>query len=218
MVVTVRFTIRETSLPRWNKQGIKIYDWFLAYYCGVKLLEYSMRKFETSQKDESRSQSADPSKAYRKPSRAGLHNWERWKGQIFNIYLPRATKVYFYSMWRFRCGMEETSERQLLKRGWAFATIVTIEKALAGRKKCFRGPHAARGPYVVQACSRAFNCSLFACFLLFQTGKNRMQLNNRVKRCGVNNQNRCQKVLNRGLKFSQRDLTFWKFDNIFTDL
>jgi len=40
MVVTVRFTIRVTSLPRWNKQGIKICDWFLAYYtCGVKLLE-----------------------------------------------------------------------------------------------------------------------------------------------------------------------------------
>ena len=40
MVVTVRFTIRVTSLPRWDKQGIKICDWFLAYYCGVKLLEY----------------------------------------------------------------------------------------------------------------------------------------------------------------------------------
>jgi len=32
MTVTVRFTIRVTSLPRWNKQGIKICDWFLAYY------------------------------------------------------------------------------------------------------------------------------------------------------------------------------------------
>ena len=41
MVVTVRFTIRVISLPRWNKQGIKICDWFLAYCtCGVKLLEY----------------------------------------------------------------------------------------------------------------------------------------------------------------------------------
>ena len=57
-------------------------------------------------------------------------------------------------------------------------------------------------------CSRAFTCSLFACFLLFQTGKNRMQLNCRVKRYGVKNQNRRQKVLNGGLKFSQRDLTF----------
>ena len=41
MVVTVRFTIRVTSLPRWSEQGIKICDWFLAYFtCGVKLLEY----------------------------------------------------------------------------------------------------------------------------------------------------------------------------------
>ena len=40
MIVTVRFTIRVTSLPTWNKQGIKICDWFLAHYCGVKLLEY----------------------------------------------------------------------------------------------------------------------------------------------------------------------------------
>jgi len=40
MVVTVQFTIRVTSLSRWNKQGIKICDWFLGYYtCGVKLLE-----------------------------------------------------------------------------------------------------------------------------------------------------------------------------------
>ena len=75
-----------------------------------------MRKFETSQKEESRAQSADSSKAYRKPS-------------------------------------------------------------------------------------RAFNCSLFACLLHFQTGKNRMQLNYRVKRCGVKNQNRRQKILNRGLNF-----------------
>jgi len=66
--------------------------------------------------------------------------------------------------------------------------------------------------------SRAFNCSLFACFLLFQTGKNRMQLNYRVKRCGVKNQKLRLKVLTRGLKFSQGDLTFWKFDKIFTDL
>jgi len=66
--------------------------------------------------------------------------------------------------------------------------------------------------------SRAFNCALFACFLLFQIGKNRMQLNYRIKRCGVKNQNCRQKVLNIGLKFSQGDLTFWKFDKIFTDL
>ena len=107
MVVTVRFTIRVTSLPRWNKQGIKICDWFLAYYtCEVKLLECRYAQVETSQKEESRAQSADSSKAY---------NWKP---------------------------------------------------------------------------SRAFTCSLFACFLLFQTGKNRMQLNCRVKRYVVKNQNR----------------------------
>jgi len=69
-----------------------------------------MRKFETSQKEESRAQSADSSKAYRKPS-------------------------------------------------------------------------------------RPFNCSRFACFLLFQTGKNRMQLNCRAKRCEVKNQNRRKKSI-----------------------
>ena len=80
-------------------------------------LNTDMRKFETSQKEESGAQSADSSKAYRKPS-------------------------------------------------------------------------------------RVFNCSLFACFLLFQTGKNWMQLNCRVKRCGVKNQNRRQEFLNKGFKFS----------------
>jgi len=49
--------------------------------------------------------------------------------------------------------------------------------------------------------SRAFNCSRFTCFVLFQTGKNRMQLNCCVKRCGVKNLNRRQKVLSRGLNF-----------------
>jgi len=33
--------------------------------------------------------------------------------------------------------------------------------------------------------SRAFNCSVFTFFLLFETGKNRMQQNYRAKRCGV---------------------------------
>ena len=55
--------------------------------------------------------------------------------------------------------------------------------------------------YIENLLTRAFTCSLFACFLLFQTGKNRVQLNCRVKRCGVKNQNRRQKVLNRGLNF-----------------
>ena len=119
MVVTVRFTIRVTSLPRWNKQGIKIFfiDSLLITPVEWSYLNTDMHKFETSQKEESRAQSADSSKAYRK-------------------------------------------------------------------------------------LSRAFNCPLFACFFLFQTGKNRMQLNYRVKRCGDKNQNLRQKVLNRGLKFS----------------
>jgi len=50
--------------------------------------------------------------------------------------------------------------------------------------------------------SRAYNSSLFAYFLLFQPGKNRMQLNCGLKRCGVKNQNRRQEVLKRGFKFS----------------
>jgi len=57
----------------------------------------------------------------------------------------------------------------------------------------------------------------FACFLLFQTGKNRTQLS-REKMWSLKNQNRRQKVLNRGFKFAQGDFTFWKFDEIFTDL
>jgi len=118
MVVTVRFTIRVTSLHRWNKQEIKtVIDSLLITPVEWSYLNTDMRKFETSQKEESRAQSADSSKAYRKPS-------------------------------------------------------------------------------------RAFTCSLFACFLLFQPGKNRMQLNCRVKRCGIKNQNRRQEVLNRGFKFS----------------
>jgi len=39
--------------------------------------------------------------------------------------------------------MEEIIERQSLIRGRAFAAFSTIEKALAGRKKSFSGPHAA---------------------------------------------------------------------------
>jgi len=46
--------------------------------------------------------------------RTGLHNSRNSKGQIININLPRAAKVYFTSMWRFRCCVEEILERQLL--------------------------------------------------------------------------------------------------------
>jgi len=47
--------------------------------------------------------------------------------------------------------MEEILERQSLVRGRDFATFSTIEKALAGRNKSFRGS------YVVQVCTIAFN-------------------------------------------------------------
>jgi len=117
MVVIDRFMIRVTSLPKWNKQGIKICDWFLAYYtCGVQLLEYRYAQVWNIAKRRKQRQSADFSKAYRKPS-------------------------------------------------------------------------------------RAFNCSLFACFLLFQTGKNRMQLNYCVKRCGGKIRTVARKSWIGGLKF-----------------
>jgi len=44
--------------------------------------------------------------------------------------------------------VEEILEQQLPILGRAFGTFSTIEKALAGRRKGFRGP------YVVQACVR----------------------------------------------------------------
>jgi len=40
--------------------------------------------------------------------------------------------------------MDEILERQLRIRGGTFATFSTIEKALAGRKKSFRGLHVTR--------------------------------------------------------------------------
>jgi len=118
MVVTVRFTICVTSLPRWNKQGIKICDWFLAYYtCGVKLLEYRY-------------------------------------AQLWNI----------------------AKRGKQSPIGWFLS-------------KAYRKP------------SRAFNCSLFARFLLFQTGENRMQLNHRVKRCGIKIRTVARKSWIGGLNF-----------------
>jgi len=53
--------------------------------------------------------------------------------------------------------MGEILERQLLIRGRAFATFSAIEKALGGRKKSFCGPHVARGPFIVQACSSPYS-------------------------------------------------------------
>jgi len=52
--------------------------------------------------------------------------------------------------------MEEILELRLLIRDRAFAIFSTIEKVLACRKKSLGGPHAARGPYVVQACYKVF--------------------------------------------------------------
>jgi len=44
----------------------------------------------------------------------------------------------------FRCSKDEILERQLLIRRRAFATFRTIEKALAGGKKSFRGSHVVQ--------------------------------------------------------------------------
>jgi len=79
-------------------------------------------------------------------STSGLHNSESLKGQIININLLQATYVYFSSMWRFRCSMEEILE-QLLIRGQAFATFSTIEKALTGCKKRFCKPSVVQAGY-----------------------------------------------------------------------
>jgi len=56
-------------------------------------------------------------------------------------------------MKRFRCSIKEISERQLLIRSRDSATFYATDKALVGCKKSIRWQHAARGPYVVQACS-----------------------------------------------------------------
>ena len=55
-------------LHLWSEVVITPVEW--------SYLNTDMRKFETSQKEESRAQSTDSSKAYRKPSRAALLN--RW--------------------------------------------------------------------------------------------------------------------------------------------
>ena len=75
MVVTVRFTIRVSPLHIWNKQ-----DSLLIMPVEWSYLNTDMRKFETSQKEESKAQSADSSKAYRKPSRA-------FNGSLFACFL-----------------------------------------------------------------------------------------------------------------------------------
>jgi len=69
---------------------------------------------------------------YRK---TGLHSSESSRGQMINIYMPRAASLFI---------LEEILERQLLIPRRTFATFFTIQKALA----------AACGPYVVQACRK----------------------------------------------------------------
>jgi len=54
----------------------------------------------------------------------------------YQYKFPAGRKGLFY----FDAGIEQ----QLLSRGRAFAAFSTIEKALAGGKKSFHGPHAAR--------------------------------------------------------------------------
>jgi len=54
--------------------------------------------------------------------------------------------------------MEEILERQLLIRGRAFATFSKIEKALAGRKIGFSGPHAVPGPLLCRPALMIANC------------------------------------------------------------
>ena len=53
------------------------------------------------------------------------------------------------------------------------------------------------------------------CFLHFETGENRTQLNCRVKRLRFKKQNRRQKVLNRGFKFAQGS---WHSENLIKSL
>jgi len=57
---------------------------------------------------------------------------------------------------------EEIMEQHLLIRGRDFAAFSTIEKPLAGRKKTFRGPNAARWSYGVQACTKPLTKKPFA--------------------------------------------------------
>ena len=112
MVVTVRFTIRVTSLPRWNKQGIKICDWFLAYYtCGVKLLEYRYAQVWNVAKKESRVKSADSSKAY-------IEN-------LLELLLVHYSRVsYFFGLVRIECNETvawkdmELKIRTVARRSW----------------------------------------------------------------------------------------------------
>ena len=83
-----------------------------------------------------------------------LHNSKSPKGQIISINL-RAAKRDFVVVWT-----KLWKQISLLLRGGASATFSTLEKALAGSDKNFRGPHAARGQYVVQSWHNPFRSCL----------------------------------------------------------
>ena len=66
-----------------------------------------------------------------------LHNSESSKGQIININLPRAAKIYFISVWRFRCSMEEIRKGKLIIWSRAFATFLQFRKLSRATRKSF---------------------------------------------------------------------------------
>ena len=89
---------------------------------------------------------------HQKLSKAGLHNSETSEGQIMNINLPRASKVYFISMWGFRCKIWKKYSGYLFEVK-LLQTLSTIEKALAGRKKSFGGPCVVQAVCCAEALS-----------------------------------------------------------------
>jgi len=72
-------------------------------------------------------------------SRSGLHNSGKLEGPNYQHKFAEGRKNLFH--FNVELSMEEILEGQFLIRGRVFATFSTIEKALAGRKKCFREPH-----------------------------------------------------------------------------
>ena len=75
-------------------------------------------------------------------SRPSLHNSNSSKGQVIKMNLQRAAKVYFISMWRFRCNMEEIIERQLLfevELSQHFLQLRKVSRAACGQILCRPG-------------------------------------------------------------------------------
>jgi len=70
---------------------------------------------------------------------AGLYNTESSKNQIDQHIFAAGRKVYFISLWFGR-----NSGTTIIIRSQALATLPEIEKALAGRKKRFRGPNVVQ--------------------------------------------------------------------------